>query len=215
MYESKFAEEDDGDEEAAEIRVDVKQEESRPVADPRENSTNKKRRSSYSGTEFAPHMRENESSTHQTTKSIKDPRDSAAPAFDIAEDSRFVASKPASLKPTAMFSRRKSLAAVSAMLDSIVDDTGADKENTSAPKRRNIDIGRVLRSKNIEPAKLDARAADPTSTGKAPRRESLLGRKQHPWYQWCPRTASPPTCDRHLNIEATSTHDLYKTLQDL
>ena len=81
VYESKFAEEDDGDEEAAEIRVDVKQEESRPVADPRENSTHKKRRSSYSGTEFAPHMHENESSTHQTTKSIKDPRDSAAASF--------------------------------------------------------------------------------------------------------------------------------------
>ena len=83
---------------------------------------------------------------------------------ELTEDGKFVASKPATQKPTAVSSRRKSLAAVSAMLDSIVDETDDDKENAVAPQRRNIDLGRALHSKSIEGA-----------TG---RRESLRSRRK-------------------------------------
>lgn len=170
IYESKFVDEEEEDAQEMDIRVDVKRRESDPTATAGVLSANKKQRRSSTGAEG----KESTPRVHKDKAVMRDGSNgqssygsadgTAAPAFTIPEDGKFVASKPATQKPTAVSSRRKSLAAVSAMLDSIVDETDDDKENAVAPQRRNIDLGRALHSKSIEGA-----------TG---RRESLRSRRK-------------------------------------
>jgi kinesin family protein 18/19 len=79
----------------------------------------------------------------------KKQRGSAISIFSDNDDTNnnvaFVAAEPSQQKPTAVSKRRKSLAAVSAMLDSIVDENAFD-ENKVMPKRELPDLNRVLRS---------------------------------------------------------------------
>ena len=185
VYESKFVDTDEAEEEEEmEIRVDVKQGETRAAAAPQELSANKKQRRSYSGMEEAtapraPGEKPTMCVASNRRSSFGRNNKSEAPAFTIPEDSSFVASKPATQKPTAVSRRRKSLAAVSAMLDSIVNENGSDKENAAAP-RRNIDLSRVLRPESVKSTKLDdatAPAAAPATKNNPSTRESLGARR--------------------------------------